>query len=138
MDIDRAGGDMADICIEMIKTETDIFLATEPGICHNHNWIKETLNKTAKKALKHSLVTLALSKRKYSGCKKPGGAMMIAHGRTRGRITTYGNNKYGSWSWMRLNSKLGGIMVLSAYQVGNQLEAFVRDLITFLLLATLY
>jgi len=36
MDIDRQGGDMADICIEMKKTETDIFLATEPGICHNH------------------------------------------------------------------------------------------------------
>ena len=93
---------------------------TEPGICHNHYWIKETLNKTAKKALKHSLVTLSSSKRKYSSCyKKPGGAMIIAHGRTRGRITTYGNDDYGRWSWMRLNSKLGGIMVLSAYQVGN-------------------
>jgi len=44
MDIDRQGGDMADICIEMKKTEMDIFLATEPGICHNHYWIKETLN----------------------------------------------------------------------------------------------
>jgi len=29
-------------------------------------------NKTAKKAPKHSLVTLASSKRKYSGYKKPG------------------------------------------------------------------
>ena len=163
MDINRQGGDMADICIDMKKMETDIFLATEPGICHNHYWIKETLNKTAKKALKHSLVTLSSSKRKYSSYKKPGGAMIIAHGRTRGRITTYGNDEYGRWSWIRLNSKLGGIMVLSAYQVGNQIdfnsgkkgsktarlqqhsmlqeenrtctprEAFVRNLIQFLL-----
>jgi len=88
---------------------------------------------------------------------------MIAHRRTREQITTYGNNDYGRWSWMRLNSNLGGIMVLSAYQVGNKLdfnngkkgsktarlqqhsmlqeanrtctprEAFVQDLIKFLL-----
>ena len=83
MDMDRQGGDMANICIEMKKTETDIFLATEPGICHNHYWIKQTLDKTAKKALKHSLVTLASNGRKYRGYKKLGGAMMVVHGRTK-------------------------------------------------------
>lgn len=122
LDIDRQGGDITEICTEMQKTETDILLATEPGVCHKHHWIGDIIRKTARKEMKHSLVALASSRRKYKSYKKPGGSMMIAHGRTRGRITASGTDEYGRWSWMRLNSKLGGVMVLSAYQVGDKLD----------------
>jgi len=120
LDIDRQGGDMAEICIEMKKTETDILLATEPGVCHNHHWIGEIIRQTARKEMKHSLVALASSRRKYKTYKKPRGSMMIAHGRTRGRITASGTDDYDRWSWMRINSKTGGVMVISAYQEGDK------------------
>ena len=51
------------------------------------------MSKTARKEMKYSLVALASSRRKYKSYNKPGGSMMIAHGRTRGRITASGTDK---------------------------------------------
>ena len=37
MDIDKSGGHLPGICIDIEQTQTDILLLTEPGICHHLN-----------------------------------------------------------------------------------------------------
>ena len=44
MDVDKEGGDFTTICTEIERTQTNMLLATEPGICHRHRWVQEQLN----------------------------------------------------------------------------------------------
>ena len=52
--------------------------------------------------------------------------MIVTHGRTRGRVSRYGTDDYGRWSWIRLNANTGDIVVISVYQMSDQLE-YLQD-----------
>ena len=95
LDIGVRGGDVNTICTDILTTQSDIFLATETKICHQHNDIKQIIKKTTASILKHSAVVTASSKIKYKTYKKPGGTMIFTHGPTKGRLSKTGSDAYG-------------------------------------------
>ena len=122
IDLDKSGGDFHTICNDIQLTETDILMLAEPNICHRHGNVQDILHRTAARELQHSLILLSSSKLKYRSYKKPGGTLMVTHGKTRGRVYQKGTDDYGRWSWLTLKGKTNTVTIITLYQVGDSTD----------------
>ena len=120
INLDKDGGDFHSICKDLKTTDTDIMMIAEPNLCHRHYHVKDTLIRTASSnGIKFPKITLSSSQLKYRTYKKPGGTMILTHGKTGARVADQGTDAYGQWLWITISEKLKRITVISLYQVGN-------------------
>ena len=120
INLDKDGGDFHSICKDLKTTDTDIMMIAEPNLCHRHYHVKDTLIRTASSnGIKFPKITLSSSQLKYRSYKKPGGTMILTHGKTGARVADQGTDAYGRWSWITVSGKLKSITVVALYHVGN-------------------
>ena len=114
------GGSLASVLEQHMYDEADVSIYPEINVDVNRSRVRAQIHDGCKKEFQAGQyrAVMAHSDIDFGTDYKPGGVMMIATGRTTGRILSVGSDDLGRWVYMRMNGSAGRVItIIGTYQV---------------------
>jgi hypothetical protein len=117
------GGEFSEYMETMLQFDVDMIGNAEINVDTTNYRAKTILHTTTQKLFEHSRLTYASSMIPSTSVYKPGGTLLITHGKYSGRVVNHGTDPLGRWSYQTLSAKNNRrITFIIAYQTCQQLQ----------------
>ena len=128
-------GTFRDTLISHLQSEIDIALHPEINCDTTQPWVVNDMHRLCKQTFGQGQYRMATahSPIPFHTQYKPGGVLMLAFGKTSGRLQSVGRDEFGRWAYMRFHGTSGTcITLIATYQVcqGNPKQAGPTTAIT--------